>query len=189
MISNMVWSEIAVRLLILVVLVGGGIFALNYLSGLEAGVPDGTETPIPFPSPDISPSSSPIAGPGGCSTPLDCVSFCRDNPSLCFVFLGPSPVVLPAPGRSPLPSGQASPFPTPPIPSFVPSPSVIGEVDVEPTAEELAALEEFFRTLNLDAPLEESGPNGCRTARQCQDYCSANPLSCQGWLFANFPTP
>lgn len=183
-------QEIIIRIFLVLLMVAGGSFLLGYLRNMDAGLPPNGELPSVSPFPTPSPSGIVVSGPGGCSTLEECVVFCRDNPSSCFAFQSTPPLSSPAPHGTPSPTSRTL-FPSISFPTLFSASPDSDVVGVEPTAEELAALEEFFLTLDseLDKPLEQAGPSGCRTVRQCQDLCSANSSLCQGWLFANFPTP
>lgn len=187
-------QEIILRIFVVLLIIGGGAFLLGYLRDVDVGFPPNGEFPSVSPFPTPSSSGISVSGPGGCSTLEECVLFCRDNPASCFALQSTPPSSSPAPYGTPTPTNRtlfpsiSLPTLTPPI--LFPASPEPGFEDVEPTAEELAALEEFSRTLDtkLDRPLEQPGPNGCRTVRQCQNLCSSRPSLCQGWLFANFPT-
>lgn len=97
-----------------------------------------------------------------------------------------SPSQLPIqPG--PLPSSPPLPFQPQPAPNVLnstttSSTNLVIEPERELTDEEIQILLEELSKIDLDEPLDEAGPGGCRTLRSCSAYCETRAQECQRFL-------
>jgi len=153
------------------------------------------DTPGSSPTPDF-------VGPGGCRGSEKCREYCREHPDECTQFIIPpslaptpslaatptptltprptsvlqptrSPVASrspsPQPGFSPPSSPLTSPIPITPAPLPSPLPTDSDSVLTPELIDEIVAA---LNELDVDAPLGTSGPGGCSTIKQCQNYCA-----------------